>query len=231
MNLLCSALNAGKPDATLTDTKTKIAYPVDCGSKAIDRVPYYVFAVLMFGTTYFQQRQMQKASPPGAASQQQQTLLKIMPIMFGVFGIFFPAGLVLYWTTSNAWQIGQQYFMLKTRPTAETLAARAAENQKSQKKGFMSSMMDRADEQRKRREQGQGRTPTQQRKPGSQPPRKPGSQPPRKPNSQQRKPGAERKPGTGKPKPGSPPRGSGSTEQPPEAEGTDGRDPGDRPER
>jgi YidC/Oxa1 family membrane protein insertase len=154
MNLLCAAgLPWQPPPDTLTDTKTKVTYPVQCADTPVERIPYYVFAILMFGTTYFQQRQMQQASPPGAASQQQQALLKVMPLMFGVFGIFFPAGLVLYWTTSNAWQIGQQYFMLKSRPTAEQLAERATKNAKEPKKGFISSLQDRAEEERKRRDQ------------------------------------------------------------------------------
>jgi len=149
-----------------------------------DRIPYYVFAALMFGTTYFQQRQMTKATPAGSASQQQQTLMKIMPLMFGVFGIFFPAGLVIYWTTSNAWQIGQQYFMLKSRPTAETLAARAGSgDKKPAKKGFMATMMERAQNERTKRNPEAG------------PARKPGTP----------------KPGTPKPGSGSkPPRNSGS---------------------
>ena len=67
----------------------------------------------MIGTTFYQQRQMQKASPPGAASGQQQAILKFMPILFGIFGYTFPAGLTLYWTTSNVWQIGQQYVLLR----------------------------------------------------------------------------------------------------------------------
>jgi YidC/Oxa1 family membrane protein insertase len=77
-----------------------------------------------------------------------------MPLMFGVFGFFFPSGLVLYWTTSNAWQIGQQYFMLRSRPTAEQLAERARENQKSKKKGFLSSLTDRAQQERQRQPGG-----------------------------------------------------------------------------
>ena len=121
----------------------------------------------MFGTTFFQQRQMQKASPPGAASSQQQALLKIMPLMFGVFGIFFPAGLVVYWTTSNAWQIGQQYFMLKNRPTAETLVARADGKQQPAKKGFMASMMERAENEREKRGTGTARPSSSARKPGT----------------------------------------------------------------
>jgi YidC/Oxa1 family membrane protein insertase len=186
MNLLCSASQAGNQDARLGDRVTDaqgetqdLQYPVDCGSKALERVPYYLFAVLMFGTTFYQQRQMQKASPPGAASQQQQALLKVMPIMFGVFGIFFPAGLVLYWTTSNGWQIGQQYFMLKNRPTAETLAAAANDKRRPEKKGFFSSMMERAEQARQEREGTVRRSPSGRRPPGGT--GRPGSPKPKKP--------------------------------------------------
>ena len=220
MNLLCSATQAGNPNAELGDNRTvegkKVVYPVDCGDNAVDRIPYYVFAVLMFGTTYYQQRQMQKASPPGAASQQQQALLKFMPIMFGVFGIFFPAGLVVYWTTSNGWQIGQQYFMLKSRPTAEQLAERAAKNQsdKTGKKGFMSSLSERAEQERKRRGQTSGRRPAtgQTRKPGAP------------------KPSQGSKPTPGKGSSGKGPAGKGKPKPRPDAGESGGADPGERPE-
>jgi YidC/Oxa1 family membrane protein insertase len=181
MNLLCSARDAGNPDATLVDNHkidgTRIVYDVDCGSGVATRVPYYLFVVFMFGTTYFQQRQMQKASPPGASSSQQQAVLRIMPILFGVFGFFFPAGLVIYWTTSNLWQIGQQYFMLRTRPSAEELAARA--DGKKGKKGFMASLMDRVTDERQRREGPTGK-PGEGPKPGPASGRPP---PPKKPSS------------------------------------------------
>ncbi len=223
MNLLCSATQAGNPDAELGDNRTvddtKIVYPVNCGDSAADRIPYYAFAVLMFGTTYYQQRQMQKATPPGAASQQQQAVLKIMPLMFGVFGIFFPAGLVVYWTTSNAWQIGQQYFMLRSRPTAEQLQARAAQNQRNKagRKGFLASMSERAEEERKRRQQAGGRGAPGGRGASG---RGPGKPPPR--GSGPGKPSGKGKPGKGKPPtPGAEP-GPG---------GDGGGDPGERPER
>jgi YidC/Oxa1 family membrane protein insertase len=213
MNLLCSAIHAGNPDATLaakSPTGQDLTYRVDCGSDIVDRIPYYVFAVLMFGTTFFQQRQMQQASPPGASSQQ-QALLKVMPIVFGVFGVFFPAGLVLYWTTSNAWQIGQQHFMLKSRPTAEQLAENArSKPRKAEKKGFMSSMMERAEQQRQLRG---GSTP----KPGS---KKPGTPKPPAPKG-----GTGGSTGSGPDEPGSNPKRSGS--------GGNGRggDPKKRPKR
>ena len=183
MNLLCPASQAGNANAKLRDRisvngqTATVEYPVDCGSGGLTRVPYYVFVVLMFGTTYFQQRQMQKASPPGASSSQQQALLRIMPIMFGVFGFFFPAGLVVYWTTSNLWQIGQQYFMLRTRPSAEDLAAKA--DGKKARKGFLASLMDRVSDERQSREGPTGKS-TGGSKPGpatgpTPPPKKPGS--------------------------------------------------------
>jgi YidC/Oxa1 family membrane protein insertase len=214
-NLLCSAglpwqdAPSTLPDrVTVDDEAVELIYPVDCASTPLERVPYYVFAVLMFGTTFYQQRQMQKASPPGAASSQQQALLKVMPILFGVFGIFFPAGLVVYWTTSNLWQIGQQHFMLKTRPTEEDMASSArSKPQKAEKKGFMASMLDRAEQERNRRETGTG-------KPAS---RKPGTPKSGNPKPGNPKPGTK-KPGSGPRKPGS--GGSGS-----------GGDPKKRPKR
>jgi YidC/Oxa1 family membrane protein insertase len=181
MNLLCSARDAGNPDATLVDNHkidgVPIVYEVDCGRGVPTRIPYYLFVVFMFGTTYFQQRQMQKASPPGASSSQQQAVLRIMPLLFGVFGFFFPAGLVVYWTTSNLWQIGQQYFMLRTRPSAEELAARA--DGKKGRKGFMTSLMDRVTDERQRREGPTGKS-GEGPKPG---PATGGPPPPKKPSS------------------------------------------------
>ena len=54
-----------------------------------------------------------EGEPSGRGQRQQQAILKLMPIMFGIFGYTFPAGLTLYWTVSNIWQIGQQYVLLK----------------------------------------------------------------------------------------------------------------------
>jgi YidC/Oxa1 family membrane protein insertase len=126
MNLLCSSLEAGQqrerndPKAIAPD---KEVLHLDCGSGIPIRIPYYVLAALMIGTTFYQQKQMQKASPPGASAQQ-QTLTRVMPLLFGVWGILFPAGLVLYWTTSNLWQIGQQHFILRARRQAEAEPSR-----------------------------------------------------------------------------------------------------------
>ncbi len=107
----------------------------------------------MIATTFYQQRQMTKASPPNASSQQQQAIMKLMPIMFGVFGFAFPAGLVLYWCVSNVFQIGQQAALLRAghigpealeRKMAETRAKNAAKAGQPEKKSLMQRWMDQA---------------------------------------------------------------------------------------
>jgi hypothetical protein len=46
-------------------------------------------------------------------------IARIMPVFFGFIGINFPAGLVVYWTTTNLVQVVQQHFMLpKREPSA-----------------------------------------------------------------------------------------------------------------
>jgi YidC/Oxa1 family membrane protein insertase len=103
----------------------------------------------MIGTTFYQQRQMQKASPPNAQSSQQQAIMKFLPLMFAFFGLSFPAGLVLYWTTSNVFQIAQQSFLLRAGHIGpDALEKRMAEQRARQDapvpQGFFSRLMDKA---------------------------------------------------------------------------------------
>lgn len=116
-NLLCSAREAGTTNPVQAPKgkpvgDIKVLKCGESGSNPIAvRIPYYAFALLMIGTTYFQQRQMQRASP-GGVNQQQQMLTRVLPLAFGFTGYIFPAGLVVYWTTTNLIQIAQQHFML-----------------------------------------------------------------------------------------------------------------------
>jgi YidC/Oxa1 family membrane protein insertase len=153
MNLQCSAAQAGKTVTVPNSAGEESDQRLDCGSSTADKVPYFVILAVMIGTTFYQQRQMQKASPPNAANAQQQALLKIMPIMFGVFGFGFPSGLVVYWTTSNIWQIGQQYALLRAGHIGPQAMERLIAEQKARassetpaKQGFFARMMDQARE-------------------------------------------------------------------------------------
>lgn len=40
--------------------------------------------------------------------RQQRILLYVLPLVFGAGGIFFPIGVLVYWTVSNLWTLGQQ---------------------------------------------------------------------------------------------------------------------------
>jgi YidC/Oxa1 family membrane protein insertase len=66
--------------------------------------PLYITPVLM-GLTQFLQMKM----TPTTADPVQQRMFMMMPIIFLVTCLWFPAGLVLYWFVSNLLAIGQQY--------------------------------------------------------------------------------------------------------------------------
>jgi YidC/Oxa1 family membrane protein insertase len=65
--------------------------------------PYYVLPILM-GITMFAQQKM----TPTTADPSQQTIMLIMPVVFTVMSLWWSSGLLLYWTVSNIWGIGQQ---------------------------------------------------------------------------------------------------------------------------
>ncbi|MFN8160396.1 MAG: YidC/Oxa1 family membrane protein insertase [Solirubrobacterales bacterium] len=61
------------------------------------------------------------------ADSSQRKLMMILPFVFVPFVISFPAGLVLYWITTNIWTIGQQYVIQRVVPApAVPTAAQAA---------------------------------------------------------------------------------------------------------
>jgi YidC/Oxa1 family membrane protein insertase len=65
--------------------------------------PLFVTPVLM-GLTQFVQTKM----TPMSADPVQQKMMLFMPLMFTGMLLWMPSGLVLYWTASNIWTIGQQ---------------------------------------------------------------------------------------------------------------------------
>jgi YidC/Oxa1 family membrane protein insertase len=146
---------------------------IDCGSSRFpDVIPYALLVVAMVVTTFYTQLQMQRASPPGAQSQQQQTIMRIMPLMFAVFGLQVVSGLVVYWTVSNLFQLGQQTFLLRAGHIGpEAIERRIAEQRhraataEPPKEGLMQRLQRRASDAQKTRgekdqTQGQPQRPT-----------------------------------------------------------------------
>ncbi len=65
---------------------------------------------------------MPESALTGPYAQQQKMLLYILPVAFAVGGVAFPVGVLLYWTTSNLWTMGQQFYVIRNNPAPGTPA-------------------------------------------------------------------------------------------------------------
>ena len=70
--------------------------------------PYFILPLIMGASMFVQQ--LLNPTPPDPV---QAKVMKLMPVIFTVFFLWFPAGLVLYWVTNNTLSIIQQYFITK----------------------------------------------------------------------------------------------------------------------
>jgi membrane protein insertase Oxa1/YidC/SpoIIIJ len=66
-------------------------------------------------TSFYQQRQVTARRSGGSAvmNPQQEMIMKFLPLLSGIWSFVFPAGLVLYWATSNVFRIGQQAYITR----------------------------------------------------------------------------------------------------------------------
>jgi YidC/Oxa1 family membrane protein insertase len=72
--------------------------------------PYFVLPVLNALTMWITQRM---TPPPAGMDPMQQKILQYMPLAFSVIMIFFPSGLVLYWTVNGALGVLQQWWITR----------------------------------------------------------------------------------------------------------------------
>jgi len=79
--------------------------------------PGWLLIVLMSGTMFFSQKQMMARNKAMMAdnpmAQQQKILLYVMPVFLAAISFQFPLGILLYWVTTNLWQIVQQAIILR----------------------------------------------------------------------------------------------------------------------
>jgi YidC/Oxa1 family membrane protein insertase len=111
MNLACNPSSAGRG---IVDVRGET---LNCGSGFLAAVPFFIMVGLMVFTTYYQQKQMQMTSPQ--QQQQMQLMMRIMPLFLGFISLTIPAGVLVYWVTTNFWQVGQQHVMLSAKARAE----------------------------------------------------------------------------------------------------------------
>jgi len=70
--------------------------------------PYFVLPILMGGSMFL--TQMMQPEPPDPV---QAKVMKLMPVMFTFFFLWFPSGLVLYWLVNNIISVLQQWYVTR----------------------------------------------------------------------------------------------------------------------
>jgi YidC/Oxa1 family membrane protein insertase len=71
--------------------------------------PNFIMAILVGATMWLQQKMSTTTPADPKQAQQAQLMLWMMPMMFTVLALSFPAGLSLYWVTSSVFRIILQY--------------------------------------------------------------------------------------------------------------------------
>jgi YidC/Oxa1 family membrane protein insertase len=193
-----------------------------------------VLMVIYIATQLVSTELMMTPETPG----QQKWLMRGMPFAFAFFLAHFPAGLFLYWITTNLWTIGQTLIVryMRAKHPVELTPDKVAKRKESR---FMQAMH--AAQQQQRGKPGddgdEGGTTGKPVKSGQRPPQRPGGKPGARPAGKQTRPdgrpvsGQTAKPGQrpqGKPgaKPGTAPAGQRQGAPGQRPQGTQTRPPG-----
>lgn len=88
-----------------------------------------VMILLMTASMFYMQKMlmsknMTEAAMTGPFAQSQRMMLYVLPLVFGIGGINFPIGVLIYWTATNFWALGQQFWIIRNNPTPGSLAER-----------------------------------------------------------------------------------------------------------
>lgn len=97
-----------------------------------------MLVIAMTVTMFISQKQLAAKNVSEATKQspmyrQQQMIIYIFPIIFAVTGINFPIGVLVYWTVSNIWAMGQQYWVIRRNPTPGSEAERELNERRAAK--------------------------------------------------------------------------------------------------
>ncbi|MCC7077316.1 MAG: YidC/Oxa1 family membrane protein insertase [Acidimicrobiia bacterium] len=80
-------------------------------------IPYFIVVALIVLTGWYQQKQIQARNDASKSQQDvpqaMRTMTRIFPIFFGLISLSLPAGVNIYFLTSNLFQVGQQYLIIR----------------------------------------------------------------------------------------------------------------------
>jgi YidC/Oxa1 family membrane protein insertase len=107
----------------LAKSSKMLSFGLDLSKSALDQLrnsfgkglPYLVLVLFVAATSYYQQRQVmaRSATTGQAMNQQQMMLLRFVPLIFGVFSMWFPSALIVYFLVSNLFRIAQQSYITR----------------------------------------------------------------------------------------------------------------------
>ena len=101
-----------------------------------------VLIAFMSLTTFTTQRQLMTKGMPKMDSsnnmmlQQQKIMLYAFPVIFAITGVNFPIGVLIYWSTTNLWTWGQQFYVIKRNPTPGSPAYEELRKKRNKKSGI-----------------------------------------------------------------------------------------------
>jgi YidC/Oxa1 family membrane protein insertase len=78
-------------------------------------------------------KNMPPAALEGPMAQQQKMLMYVFPLIFAFSGVNFPIGVLIYWTTTNLWSMGQQFYTIRKMPAPGSQAEAAMQARKAKK--------------------------------------------------------------------------------------------------
>lgn len=97
-----------------------------------------VMIVAMSASQFITQKQLTVRNMSDSAKEspmyrQQQMMLYLFPLIFAIGGINFPLGVLIYWTVSNFWSMGQQWWVIRNNPTPGSQAERELNERRAAK--------------------------------------------------------------------------------------------------
>ena len=120
--------------------------------KLVVKIVTVCLIAFMSGTTFTTQRQLMVKGMPKMDSsnnmmlQQQKIMLYVFPVIFAISGVNFPVGVLIYWSTTNLWTWGQQFYVIKRNPTPGSPAYIELQNKRAHKAKLEGKVVEGADE-------------------------------------------------------------------------------------
>ena len=126
--------------------------------------------IFMSATTFTTQRQLMTKGMPKMDSsnnmmlKQQKVMLYAFPLIFAFSGVHFPVGVLIYWSTTNLWTWGQQFYVIKRNPTPGSPAYEELQRKRNKKNGVEENENPKSSEGTTIEEKGQRQQPKKKKK-------------------------------------------------------------------